>query len=120
MYQFLIAIHVTTAVLLVVFILLQQGKGASTGASFGSGASNTVFGSSGSAGFMSRTTWFLVAVFFMVNLALAYLTNKPRDTMQDFTTQPVIAPAADEVPASEPSSVPEVPSEPSTTDVPDE
>jgi preprotein translocase subunit SecG len=120
MYQFLLAIHVTTAILLVVFILLQQGKGATTGASFGSGASTTLFGSSGSAGFMSRTTWFLVAVFFVVNLALAYLTNSymRQDSLQDLRQIPIVAPDS-EIPdqmeqeadtstgQSDPSDVPE-------------
>ncbi len=76
MYQVLLVIHVITAISLVAFILLQQGRGAQTGASFGSGASNTVFGSQGSAGFLSRTTWYLVFIFFAVNLGLAVLTNK--------------------------------------------
>ncbi len=76
MYQFLLIVHIVVAVLMVTFILLQQGKGAAAGASFGSGASNTVFGSQGSAGFMSRITWVLVACFFSVNLGLSYLSNQ--------------------------------------------
>jgi preprotein translocase subunit SecG len=76
MYSFLLIVHMIIAVLLVGSILLQQGKGSQTGAAFGSGASTTVFGSQGSASFLSRTTWFLVACFFVINLILSNLTNQ--------------------------------------------
>lgn len=114
MYQFLLVIHVIVAVLLVTFILLQQGKGASTGAAFGSGASTTVFGSQGSAGFMSRTTWALAIGFFVINLGLAFLTNQyvkrnSIDELQQNRAVPgdVIPDEADSAPA-----------EPGTSDIP--
>jgi preprotein translocase subunit SecG len=56
--------------------LLQQGKGAQAGAAFGSGASQTIFGSQGSGGFLSRATGMLAAAFFILNLFLAYWINK--------------------------------------------
>lgn len=60
------------AIALVALIMLQQGKGADMGASFGAGASGTLFGSSGSSNFMTRTTAILATLFFIISLALAY------------------------------------------------
>ena len=57
-------------------VLLQQGKGADVGASFGSGASQTIFGSQGSGSFLSKMTAYSVTLFFITSLSLAYLTNK--------------------------------------------
>ena len=56
-------------------VLIQHGKGADAGAAFGSGASGTVFGSRGSANFLSRTTAWLAAVFFALSLVLAYFMH---------------------------------------------
>ncbi|WP_110647805.1 preprotein translocase subunit SecG [Salinicola peritrichatus] len=65
-------IHVALAIALVVLVLLQQGKGAEAGAAFGGGSSQTVFGSRGSGGFLSKLTGGLAALFFVTSLALAY------------------------------------------------
>ena len=75
MYTFLIVVQVIVAIGLVALVLLQHGKGADAGAAFGSGASGTVFGSRGSANFLSRATAWLAVVFFSVSLALAYFVN---------------------------------------------
>ena len=75
MVQVLIVFHVLLAIGIVVFVLLQQGKGADMGAAFGSGASGTVFGARGSASFLSRTTAVLAALFFITSLSLAYFTD---------------------------------------------
>ncbi|GEK73117.1 MULTISPECIES: preprotein translocase subunit SecG [Halomonas] len=72
----ILMIHVAIAIALVVLILLQQGKGADAGASFGGGASQTVFGSSGSGNFLSRATGLLAAAFFVTSLALAYFASQ--------------------------------------------
>ncbi len=69
----LLVLHVIVAISLIAFILLQQGRGATTGAAFGSGASSTVFGARGSASFLSRTTSILAIVFFANCLLLAFL-----------------------------------------------
>lgn len=69
----LLVLHVIVAISLIAFILLQQGRGATTGAAFGSGASSTVFGARGSASFLSRTTSVLAIVFFANCLLLAFL-----------------------------------------------
>lgn len=63
MYQALLVVFLIVAIALVGMIMLQQGKGADMGASFGAGASGTVFGSSGSGNFMTRTTGILAALF---------------------------------------------------------
>jgi len=66
-------IHVLAAIALIGLILVQHGKGADMGAAFGSGASGSLFGVSGSTNFLSRATSISVAVFFAASLALAYL-----------------------------------------------
>jgi preprotein translocase subunit SecG len=65
-------VHIVVCISLVGLILIQQGKGAETGASFGSGASQTVFGSQGSANFITRSTAVMAAVFFITCLTLGY------------------------------------------------
>ncbi|GHC34741.1 preprotein translocase subunit SecG [Aidingimonas halophila] len=72
-------LHVAIAIALVVLILLQQGKGADAGASFGGGASQTVFGSRGSGGFLAKMTGALAATFFVTSLALAYFASQTAD-----------------------------------------
>lgn len=75
MYTFLVVVQVIVAIGLIALVLLQHGKGADAGAAFGSGASGTVFGSRGSANFLSRATAYLAVVFFGISLALAYFVN---------------------------------------------
>jgi preprotein translocase subunit SecG len=67
----IVVIHVIAAVAIIALVLLQQGKGADAGAAFGSGASQTVFGSSGSGNFLTRSTTVLAVVFFVTSLTLA-------------------------------------------------
>ena len=71
----LLSFHVVTAILIVVLILLQKGKGADMGSAFGAGASGTLFGSKGSANFLSRSTAVLATIFFITSLTLAYLNK---------------------------------------------
>ena len=73
MKELILVIDVIAAVGLIGLILIQQGKGADIGAAFGSGASQTLFGSRGSANFLTRTTAVLAATFFICNLGLAWL-----------------------------------------------
>src|SRR5690625_7508984 len=73
MYTVLIVFHVLLAVALVAVILVQRGPGATMGAAFGSGASGTVFGSRGSAGFLTKLTSWLGVAFFAVSLSMAVL-----------------------------------------------
>lgn len=76
-----LAVQMLVAVVMIGLILIQQGKGADMGAAFGSGSSGSLFGASGGANFMSRTTGILAAVFFVCTLILAYFGNlKPAPT----------------------------------------
>lgn len=71
----LVGVQMLTALVMIGLILIQHGKGADMGASFGSGSAGSLFGASGSANFMSRTTAVLAAVFFASTLALAYFSH---------------------------------------------
>ena len=71
----LLVFHVITAIVIVILILLQKGKGADMGSAFGAGASGTMFGSKGSANFLSRSTAVLATIFFITSLTLAYLNK---------------------------------------------
>lgn len=74
------SVHVIAAVVMIVLVLLQQGKGADMGAAFGSGSAGSVFGASGSANFMSRSTALIATVFFCTSLGLTYIsTNRTED-----------------------------------------
>src|SRR6202000_2355644 len=69
----IIVVQLLSALGVIGLVLLQHGKGADMGAAFGSGASGSLFGATGSANFLSRTTAVLAAVFFVTTLALTYL-----------------------------------------------
>lgn len=75
MYQILLVIHVLIAMVIIGLVLIQQGKGADIGAAFGSGASNTVFGSQGSGGFLFKLTGGLAMLFFATSLTLGYIVS---------------------------------------------
>ena len=70
-------VHVITAVVLVGLVLIQHGKGADMGAAFGTGSAGSLFGSSGSANFLSRSTAVAATIFFITSLSLTYLYAKP-------------------------------------------
>ena len=77
----LIAVHVLVALSIIGLVLLQHGKGADMGSGFGGGSSGSLFGATGSANFLSRTTAVLATIFFLLSLALAYVaTKKPVET----------------------------------------
>ena len=80
----ILVLHVLAAASIVVLVLLQHGKGADMGAAFGSGSAGSLFGSSGAANFLSRTTAVLAAVFFATSLALTYFSapSKTSGVMQ--------------------------------------
>ena len=115
-----IVVHLLVAIGVVVLVLLQQGKGADAGASFGSGASATVFGSQGSSTFLSRFTAILAGVFFVTSLGLAFFATQQADQMSQaglpdpaVLEVPVSKPAAEDVPVLE-----SAPSAPAADDVP--
>jgi preprotein translocase subunit SecG len=119
MITLLLIVHVLVAVAIIGLVLLQHGKGADMGAAFGSGGSQTLFGSRGSANFLSRTTAVLAAVFFATSMLLAYLYSQA-SAPTSVTEQPaVVAPAAPEVPEAPAETAPaEQPSQPDVPEVP--
>jgi preprotein translocase subunit SecG len=76
----LLSLLVLDALALTVLVLLQQGKGADVGAAFGSGSSNTMFGSGGGASFLTKATAWLAIGFFAIAFGLAYLANERADS----------------------------------------
>lgn len=76
MYQFILLIHIFIAASLILLVLIQQGKGATVGAAFGAGASQTVFGSRGSGSFLLKLTIGFVVIFFATSLALNNMASK--------------------------------------------
>ena len=94
----LLAVQMLTALAMIGLILVQHGKGADMGAAFGSGSSGSLFGATGSANFLSRTTAVLATVFFACTLALAYFGNLRTPTsgsvLERAQQAPAPAPAA--------------------------
>ena len=78
----LLILLVVDAVALGALVLIQQGKGADVGAAFGSGSANTVFGSAGSASFLTKTTVWLAIGFFAISFGLAYTAKQRADAMR--------------------------------------
>jgi preprotein translocase subunit SecG len=100
-------VQLLTALGMIGLILVQHGKGADMGAAFGSGSSGSLFGASGGANFLSRTTGVLAAVFFVCTLALAYFGNLRPASSGSVLEGAVVAPApAAEVPASGAAQIP--------------
>jgi preprotein translocase subunit SecG len=84
-------IHIIVAIAVIALVLLQHGKGADMGAAFGSGSSGSLFGATGSANFLSRSTAILASLFFLTSLGLAYFglqQHKPAASVLDLTTVP--------------------------------
>lgn len=111
MYEILLVVYLLIALALIGLVLIQQGKGADMGASFGAGASNTVFGSSGSGSFLTKATTVLAAGFFIVSLALGNLSSNSTQQVSDWDdlSAPMVQenePAGD-VPGFNSSDVPE-------------
>lgn len=75
MYQLILMVHVLVAIVLIGLVLIQHGKGADVGASFGSGASSTIFGSQGTGNFLFKLTGGLALTFFVTSLSLSYLVS---------------------------------------------
>jgi preprotein translocase subunit SecG len=116
----LLAVHLIVAISLCGLVLLQHGKGADMGAAFGSGSSGSLFGASGSANFLSRTTAALAAVFFLSSLGLTYLGSthtRSKDAVQQGIMGDVPA-TKSEVPKEVPATAPAPAPAPATSGVP--
>ena len=105
--------HIVVAIAIIGLVLIQQGKGADAGASFGGGASQTVFGSGGSGNFLTRSTSFLAIAFFATSFSLAYFAKEKAVGMVDEglpTLQEAQAPVVEtEVPVLDATSESEAP-----------
>jgi preprotein translocase subunit SecG len=95
----LIILHVLVCIALIIIVLLQAGKGAEIGASFGSGSSQTVFGATGGKNFMSRLTTGAAVIFMLTSLILAYFYGQPGSSSVMPATVPTPAPAEQAAPA---------------------
>jgi preprotein translocase subunit SecG len=96
-------VHVLTAVVLIGLVLMQHGKGADMGAAFGTGSAGSLFGSSGSANFLSRSTAVAATVFFITSLSLTYIYSHPSQQQGVMEkVSPATIPAAPAAPAVNP------------------
>lgn len=128
LYSILVSIDVLLAIGIIGLILIQHGKGADVGAAFGSGASGTVFGSQGSASFLTRLTAILATLFFVNSLALAYLaSNRPvaesvidQVEQTDVNTSVTDIPEVESMKESESSDVPPATDDMPNSDLPDQ
>lgn len=103
LFSVVLVVHILAALGIIGLVLIQHGKGADMGAAFGSGASGSLFGATGSANFLSRTTAVLAVVFFSTSLALAYLASaKPKNSGS------VMQEVVQSAPASAPNGAPAV------------
>jgi len=110
MQQLILVLHMLVAIAIIALVLLQHGRGADVGASFGSGSSNTMFGSAGSVPFLMKLTAICAAIFFATSISLSYLAahdqkklntlNMPVLPAMPVSTQPVPA-AKTAAPASD-------------------
>ncbi len=107
MEKLILAVHLLTAIGIIGLILLQQGKGADIGASFGSGASQTLFGSAGSWNFFSKITALLVTVFFATSFGLAIIAKNSLGVPKEVLPEMQIL-QSKELPDAKPSDVPAV------------
>lgn len=123
MESLIIVIHILSAVAIIGLVLIQHGKGADMGASFGSGASQTIFGSAGSGNVLTRSTTWLAVVFFLTSLGLAVVARNRADAgveLESLLANPdaaavvPAAPAAADVPVLDAQAA----AEPAATDIP--
>lgn len=95
MYNLLLAVHIIVAIVIIALILVQHGKGADAGASFGAGSAATVFGAGGSASFLTRLTAGLAGTFFITSLLLAgYAQRMAQDQLRLVPESQISTPAA--------------------------
>jgi preprotein translocase subunit SecG len=116
LFNLIVVLQVLSALAIIGLVLVQHGKGADMGAAFGSGASGSLFGASGSSNFLSKSTAVAAAIFFAATLALAYFgTNRPAASVgggvMERAPAPVTAPA-NNAGSAVPATVPAVPAAP--------
>ena len=119
MEHFVIAVHVLLAIGIVALVMLQQGKGAEMGASFGSSGSQSVFGAGGGSTFLSKMTTGAAVIFMLTSLTLAYVSGQPSSSSIMSKSKPAAAVPAQHAPAepaapvqSTPTNLPSAPAAP--------
>jgi preprotein translocase subunit SecG len=106
LFNLVIVVQVVSAIAIIGLVLLQHGKGADMGAAFGSGASGSLFGATGSSNFMSKSTGVAAAIFFSATLALSYITTHQTNSVSGgvmdkaVPAAPAAAPVAPAAPAA--------------------
>jgi preprotein translocase subunit SecG len=105
MYTFLIVLHVVVAIFLILVVLLQTGKGAAMGSAFGSGASQTMFGSAGAGNFLTKLTTAAAIIFMITSLTLTTLISKKgeRSVIKDEPVSQTEKKPANAPPVAQPS-----------------
>ena len=103
MFEVLIVVYLLVAIALIGLVLIQHGKGADAGASFGGGGAATVFGASGSGNFMTRLTAILTALFFVTSLTLAVFAKKQTTAAYSLQSVQTSAPAQPVSPETSPT-----------------
>ena len=113
LWNLVVVLQIVAALVMIGLVLIQHGKGADMGASFGSGASGSLFGATGSANFLSRSTAVCAAVFFSCTLALAYSANdRPRAAGRSVLDRPTLGAPAASAPLTGAAQVPSAASAP--------
>lgn len=116
MFTLVLVIHVIVSLIMIAAVLLQAGKGASIGSTFGgsSSSSQTIFGSAGPATLLAKVTYGCAAIFMVTSITLTYMSTRrtTESIMQDVPAATAPAPGAPAVPPSAPSTVPVAPSTP--------
>ena len=125
MFEVLLVVYLLVALALIGLVLIQQGKGADMGASFGAGASNTMFGSSGAGNFLTRSTAILATAFFVLSIILGGMSTGQEKQVDEWQNlgegqqQTVSKPADSDVPSSSQAPDSDVPtSEEPKSDIP--
>jgi preprotein translocase subunit SecG len=114
LFNLVIVVQVISAIAIIGLVLLQHGKGADMGAAFGSGASGSLFGATGSSNFMSKSTGVAAAIFFSATLALSYITTHQVNNVSGGVMDKAI-PAAPAAPATAPANAPAAPAAPAAS-----
>lgn len=108
LYNLIVVVQVVSAIAIIGLVLLQHGKGADMGAAFGSGASGSLFGATGSSNFMSKSTGIAAAIFFSATLALSFISTQHGSTVSGGVMDKVVAPVAP-APATGAAAIPTAP-----------
>jgi preprotein translocase subunit SecG len=114
LFNLVIVVQVISAMSIIGLVLLQHGKGADMGAAFGSGASGSLFGATGSSNFMSKSTGVAAAIFFSATLALSYMSAQHGNNVSGGVMDKALPAAPAPAPATGAAAIPTAPTAPAT------